>query len=499
MSRLGPERVLLAYRSDVDRVGGAGLMMDDLAEALTALGLHVDVTLDQHPDVSGYDLVHAMNIWSPDTALDQLRYLRAQDVPVAWTPIYSHWAEVAWARPAVQGIYSLPDGDERRGYLQAFAAGNLDLPNGMTRWRFNEIHPNFHELLRQMIDCADHMLAFSHNEMQLLAQVTRVTQLSYSIVPHGVVGDLVQAATPDAFRERLGTDEPFVLSVGTLNGHKNQLLLIEALKGTGLKLVLIGGAREPEYHELVIREGGDQLVHFDHLPRELVASAYQAAAVHAQTSFADCCAQVNLEAAIAGCPIVVSNRRSEFEYYGDLAYYCDPSDPDSIRRAVVEAFDGRRREPARWQACSERIAEHTWERAAQAVLAGYERTIERHTRSASLRAREAAGIRDVRATTVLSLLDELESEPRLLTEYAARVDEDAPVTLLVCAIGADDNELAERAGALIAAADLPARGADMVAFSLEQDQVEALTRAVDHTYGSQAAALVPTASPFQLA
>jgi glycosyltransferase involved in cell wall biosynthesis len=496
MSRLGPQRVLLAYRSDVDRVGGAGMMMDDLAEALEALGLHVDVTLDMRPDVTGYDLVHAMNIWSPDTALEQLRYLRAQDVPVAWTPIYSHWAEVAWARPAVMGIYSLPDGEERRGYLQAFAAGNLELPNGLNRWRFNEIHPNFHEMLRQMLGCADHLLAFSHDEMQLLAQVTRVTQLSYTIVPHGVVGDLVQAATPDAFRERLGTDEEFVLSVGTLNGHKNQLLLVEALKGTGLKLVLIGGAREPDYHELVIREGGDQLVHFDHLPRELVASAYKAASVHAQTSFADCCAQVNLEAALAGCPIVVSNRRSEFEYYGDLPYYCDPSDPDSIRRAVLDAFDGRRREPERWRACSERVSAHTWERAAEAVLAGYERTMERHHRTVALRAREQAGIRDARATTVLSLLDELEREPQLLTEYAARVAEDAPVTLLVCAIGADDAELAERAGALIAAADLPARCADMVAFPLPHDQLDALARAVDHTYGSEAAALLPAVSAF---
>ncbi|HYZ81684.1 MAG TPA: hypothetical protein VE571_10465, partial [Solirubrobacteraceae bacterium] len=220
MSRLGPKRVLLAYRSDVDRVGGAGLMMDDLAEALSGLGLEVGVTLDAQPDVTGYDVVHAMNIWAPDTALAQLRYLRSQDVPVAWTPIYSHWAEVAWARPAVLGIYSLPDGDERLGYLEAFAAGNLELPNGLNRWRFNEIHPNFHEMLRQMLACADHLLAFSHQEMQKLAQVTKVTELSYTAVPHGVVGDLVKKATPDAFRELLGSDEEFVLSVGTLNGHK---------------------------------------------------------------------------------------------------------------------------------------------------------------------------------------------------------------------------------------------------------------------------------------
>jgi hypothetical protein len=99
---------------------------------------------------------------------------------------------------------------------------------------------------------------------------------------------------------------------------------------------------------------------------------------------------------------------------------------------------------------------------------------------------------------VLSLLDELERRPELLSSYAAGVDEDAPVTLLVCAIGADDEELAERAGALIAAADLPERGADMLAFSLQRDQVEALARAVDHTYGRDAAELLPALSTFEL-
>jgi len=492
------QRVLLAYRSDVDRVGGAGLMMDDLAEALRGHGLEVDVTLDARPDVSGYDVVHAMNIWAPDSALEQLRYLRSQDVPLAWTPIYSHWAEVAWARPAVLGIYSLPDGPERRGYLEAFAAGTLELPNGFSRWRFNEIVANFHEVLRQMLGCVDHLLAFSHHEMQMLAQVTRVSELSYTVVPHGVVADMVLDAKPDAFRAELGIDDDFVLSVGTLNGHKNQLLLVEALKGTGLKLVLIGSAREPDYHELVLREGGDTLVHLDHVPRELVASAYKAASVHAQTSFAEGCAQVNLEAALAGCPMVVSNRSSEFEYYRELPYYCDPSDPESIRRAVLAAWDGRRREPARWRACAERIAPHTWERAAAAVLAGYERAAERHALGAARRAREEVGLRDARATTVLSLLEELEREPALLAEFATGVDEDAPVTLLVCALDADDAELAERAGALIAAAELPERCADMIAFPLPRAGVPALGRAVDHTYGAEAGLLLPALSAFEL-
>ena len=58
-----------------------------------------------------------------------------------------------------------------------------------------------------------------------------------------------------------------------------------------------------------------------------MASAYHAAAAHALPSWAEGAALANLEAAAAGCPIVVSDRSSEFEYFGDLATYCDPADP----------------------------------------------------------------------------------------------------------------------------------------------------------------------------
>ena len=45
----------------------------------------------------------------------------------------------------------------------------------------------------------------------------------------------------------------------------------------------------------------------------------------------------SLEAAALGCNIVITNKGDTKEYFGDQAWYCDPSSPDSIRRAVDEA------------------------------------------------------------------------------------------------------------------------------------------------------------------
>jgi glycosyltransferase involved in cell wall biosynthesis len=440
-----PKRVLFAYRSDVDLRGGAAVMLADLADALRSMGVEVDISTEYEPDPTGYDAVHVFNIWTPNTAMRQLRHLRAFDVPIIWNPIYSHWAEVAWARRAIDGIFRIADGPERQSYLDALAKGDLDA-GGFTRWRFNEIIPGFHELLRDMLECVDHVLVFSSREMQMLSQVTRLAHKPFSVVPHGVALETVDAASADDFRAHTGIDGPFVLCVGTLNLHKNQLMIVEALKGTGVKLVLVGSCLEAGYKEMCLLEGGDGVVHFDHLPRELVAGAYKAADAHILASFAEGAAQVNLEAAAAGCPIVVSNRSSEYEYFGDHAFYCDPTSPDSIREATLAALDGRRSDPHRWSSLSECVREHTWERAARVVLSAYERAAASRVRIARQAARDRTEM-ESKAILVAASVEEVLAQPELLEAWCREFTADDPVTLALCASELTPDEAVARLSA----------------------------------------------------
>jgi hypothetical protein len=125
-----------------------------------------------------------------------------------------------------------------------------------------------------------------------------------------------------------------------------------------------------------------------------------------------------MEAASAGCPVVVSNRTSEFEYYLDLAYYCEPADVDSIRQAVLTAAESRGAD--RWRRLAARIGEYTWERSARATLDAYERTL-------------ATGAADlgVRGFVVLALADDLLADPSLLARYAETFGADDDVTLAI--------------------------------------------------------------------
>jgi glycosyltransferase involved in cell wall biosynthesis len=58
-------------------------------------------------------------------------------------------------------------------------------------------------------------------------------------------------------------------------------------------------------------------------------------------------------------------------YFKEYAYYCEPDDLDSIRRAVIAAFEAPFNEEL-----SDRILKHyKWEDTAKATLEGYNRII----------------------------------------------------------------------------------------------------------------------------
>jgi hypothetical protein len=104
-------------------------------------------------------------------------------------------------------------------------------------------------------------------------------------------------------------------------------------------------------------------LHRPQIPRELVASAYKAAAVHVLPSFAEGSALSTMEAAAAGCDVVTSNRGSELEYYGDLVRTCDPLSPSSIRAAIKHALYDPRGEQLAAHMCG-----FPWSRTAEATL-----------------------------------------------------------------------------------------------------------------------------------
>jgi glycosyltransferase involved in cell wall biosynthesis len=362
-------KVLLAYRKDVDHDGGAGMVMKHTHRSLQELNFDADISYDSKPNLQGYDIIHAFNIWAPNTALAQLKYFKQSGKPIVWMPFYLHWCEYIWANASLNAIYGQDlTVVDKETYLSQFYDGTLVI-NGMNKYGPNEVLPSFKDNLTQMIECVNHICFTSYREAQTLFQFTKSNEINFSITPHGVNNTSLN--NEKAFQEKYGI-EHFVLCIGSIDVRKNQLLLIHAIKETNLRLVLIGPCYEKHYLEYCLKEGGEQVTYLGKLNQEMVFSALKAAAVHVLPSYAEGAALVNMEAAISETPLVVSNRSSEFEYFEHYPIYCDPTDPKNIREAIFKAITSGANEPERWQSLSRHVRnKYTWKNTAELTINAY--------------------------------------------------------------------------------------------------------------------------------
>ena len=109
----------------------------------------------------------------------------------------------------------------------------------------------------------------------------------------------------------------------------------------------------------------------NHLPQHELVSYYQQAKVHILPSWFESCGLSSLEAGLMGCNVVITKKGFASEYFGDMAFYCDPSSPSSILKAVEQAsgFETNTR-------LQENIlASYTWRQAADKTLEGYRQII----------------------------------------------------------------------------------------------------------------------------
>jgi glycosyltransferase involved in cell wall biosynthesis len=174
----------------------------------------------------------------------------------------------------------------------------------------------------------------------------RKLKLIYEAVDHNLFrpGD---ASAARAHVTSYGVTKPFVLFVSSLWPYKNcdGLLRAWALARGELgdrQLVVVGSGRDEKYvaqlHSLADELGisGD-IVFTGGVPLEETVRFYQAADVFVYPSLNETFGLPILEAMACGCPVVTSDTSAMPETAGGAAILCDPKDPASIARAIVEA------------------------------------------------------------------------------------------------------------------------------------------------------------------
>ncbi|MFQ3611730.1 MAG: glycosyltransferase family 4 protein [Fimbriimonadales bacterium] len=193
---------------------------------------------------------------------------------------------------------------------------------------------------RSLFRNSDLLLPNSRTEAEQVHRLFRVPHSKISVVPNGVEARFAQA-DPSLFRKETGIKEPFVLNVGRIEQRKNQLRLIQALRGTKIPLVHIGHAVDSDYQALCKEIAGDEVYFLPPIPHEspLLASAYSACRVFALPSILETPGLSALEAGVAGARIVVTPYGGAREYFGDFAFYPNPTSVKDIREAILQAWE----------------------------------------------------------------------------------------------------------------------------------------------------------------
>jgi glycosyltransferase involved in cell wall biosynthesis len=377
-------RVLLqgrSARSIAVNPGGDQVKLEATAVALrTTMGVDTQISAEAEPDLAGYDAVHLFGLVRPQEAWLQARNARRQGKPVFLSTVYCDVWE--FERIARSGPVGWIARHSNRDVIEALKAAGRGVNNReWSRGSLALFLRGFSHMQREVVALSSLLLPDSRSEWLRVAHDLGLDPVDdrVAVVPNGFDTEAfsssgVNGPPPPAHLQQF---KDCILCVARLEGRKNQPNLIEAVRGTDMTLVLAGQptANQSRYVQRVKAAAAslDNVHVLGGVTPEEKACLYSLARVHVLPSWMETTGLSSLEAAVAGCSVVVSPNGDTREYFGDDVEYCEPASPASIRDAILRA---RLREPS--AALENRIrTEYTWMRSAEATYRAYCSVLER--------------------------------------------------------------------------------------------------------------------------
>lgn len=367
------QRILFQSRKTLFTVpGGDTIQIMKTAEYLRMFGCHVDISTDLEPDVSRYDLIHLFNLMRPQEIYIQALNGKKYGKKVALSPIYGPYTE--YYRNEYENLIELllcklkPD---HREYLKIIGRALLNGEVHKGTLVFLKKGPR--ELQKQILKMIDILLPNAEGELKrVIEHFPEAKGKKYVIVPNSIDTKLfnreVTEITPEIEKFR-----NCVLCVGRLEGRKSQLKLIRAMKGLPWPLVLIGkpAKNHSAYVKKIKQEMGPNVYLIGQVDHSQLPKFYKVAKVHALVSWMETPGLSSLEAGAMGCNLVITDKGDTREYFDNYAFYCNPKSIDSIREAIIKAYEAPPNPELR-----ERIMKNfTWEKAAEKTLEGYKKIL----------------------------------------------------------------------------------------------------------------------------
>jgi glycosyltransferase involved in cell wall biosynthesis len=309
-------------------------------------------------DYRDFDLIHFFNIIRPNNILPHID----SGLPYVVSPIYVDYSEY--------------DQQVRGGKMARVARilgrDNTEYFKSLGRWLKNGEYPGslyylmygYKSAVQKVLNNCSILLPNSESELNRLIADYRLNGKA-AIVPNAVDTAI--------FIEDLKCKKQGVVCVARIEGRKNQLNLIRAIKETDLRLTIIGNASPNHlgYYLACKDEANDQVTFIDHISQEELLVHYQKAKIHAMVSWFETTGLSTLEAAACGCNIVISDKGDQRDYFRDDAFYADPDSVDSIKKALLRA--NKADKP---QMLMQRItSQYSWEKTAEKTYQAYKKAL----------------------------------------------------------------------------------------------------------------------------
>ncbi len=356
-------KILMQNRPDAFKIpGGDSIQMVKTKEFLEKLGIKIDINLGEEVDFKNYAIIHLFNITRINETYHYCIEAKKHKKPIALSTIYWNMDEFFLEFPSSKFYKYLPIfiskqilGKKTTLKLLSFMKKNLKI------WKAQKF----------VLENCDLLLPNSQSEKEVLIKDFNLSpQKLFKIVPNAVDDNLFLSSKSNNFAKKYKVSN-FVLCVGRIERRKNQLNLIKAMKNINASLVLVGGPNpyELDYFKKCrkLAQKSNKVVFIDNTPHNQLVPVYKEAQVHVLPSWYETPGLVSLEAALCGSNIVTTSRGSTKEYFKDMAWYCDPNNINSIKKAVQKALKAPKTDKLK-----KHILSHfTWEKAAQETLKAY--------------------------------------------------------------------------------------------------------------------------------
>lgn len=366
-------RVLFCVRHNFyDAPGGAQIQILKTKEYLEKLGVSCELTTTPYRvDFNKYDILHLTDLtWVYDNII-YIREIKKQDFKGKKVLSTIYWPFDDYASKGAPFLQKV--------IFKLFGIGGFERLKAIGKYIYKKekiyiegIFNSYISNQKKIIDSVDFFLPNSEMEMDALNKRLGLNLKNYTIANNAIdvsVFDEVIA------KNKKKKNPKMIVFVARIDARKNQLNFLKAIYNTDYKVFFIGnpGPNSHSYYQnlkkLAQKRGNVEFI--SHISQKEVFSYMLKAKVSVLTSWIETPGLVSIEAAYAGCNLVIAEKGSVKEYFRNFAFYCKPDDLISIKEAVNKAINSKFN-PSFIEIIKK---EYSWETTASQTLSAYKKVL----------------------------------------------------------------------------------------------------------------------------